>query len=277
VYGGDSNFIGATSTAFTQTVNKATSTTTLTLSPNPAISGETATLTAQVTPGATGNVQFRDGSTVLGTQTLVSGSASFSSSTFIAAFHSFTAIYAGDSNFTGSTSSVLNTTVEPEVSLSVSDPNPTFGEAETITATLPAGATGTVTFSDEVGGLGTAAVAPRRVTTSTLSVGLHSIMATYSGDTNNPAATSRTLFLTVSKATASVNVASTLNPSVYGHLVTLTATLTPGATGTVSFADGANSLGTATINSGSASVSVNNLSVGPHNIVATYSGDANFQ
>jgi hypothetical protein len=45
----------------------------------------------------------------------------------------------------------------------------------------------------------------------------------------------------------SVSLASTPNPSVYGYPVTLTATLTGGETGKVSFFDGVTVLGTSTI------------------------------
>jgi hypothetical protein len=61
--------------------------------------------------------------------------------------------------------------------------------------------------------------------------------------------------------------------------ITLTASLSAtGATptGTVTFLDGATSIGTGTLNSsGSAKLSVNNLTVGSHTITASYAGDAN--
>ena len=76
-------------------------------------------------------------------------------------------------------------------------------------------------------------------------------------------------------------VASSANPSVYGQSVALTATVVPtsgsGApTGTVTFTDGSNTLGTATLSSAQATFSTSTLTVGTHSITIAYSGDANF-
>ena len=71
--------------------------------------------------------------------------------------------------------------------------------------------------------------------------------------------------------------------STYGGSVTLSATITPGVattapspTGTVSFADGANVLGSSQLNAGAASFSTSALSAGSHTITATFSGDSNY-
>jgi len=82
-------------------------------------------------------------------------------------------------------------------------------------------------------------------------------------------------------ANTTTSVASSANPSINGQSVTFTATvnesdpLTP--TGTVTFKDGAATLGTGPLNgSGQATFTTNALSVGAHNITAEYGGDANF-
>jgi len=71
--------------------------------------------------------------------------------------------------------------------------------------------------------------------------------------------------------------------STYGGSVTLAATITPGVattapspTGTVSFTDGANVLGSSQLNAGTASFSTSALSAGSHTISATFSGDSNY-
>jgi Bacterial Ig-like domain (group 3)/FG-GAP-like repeat len=76
---------------------------------------------------------------------------------------------------------------------------------------------------------------------------------------------------------------SSLNPSAVTQSVALTATVTATVrgvtatpTGTVTFMDGGTSLGASALNNGVASVKAAALAVGPHNITAQYSGDANF-
>ena len=78
---------------------------------------------------------------------------------------------------------------------------------------------------------------------------------------------------------------SSANPSVFGQPVTLTATVTPAstglgaATGTVTFKEGASTLGSATVTAGVATLTVPAaLAVGSHLIKAEYvSADGNFQ
>jgi hypothetical protein len=55
----------------------------------------------------TGNVSFYDGATLIGSSSLTAGSASIAP-VLIAGTHTITAVYAGDTNFTGSPSVVLS-------------------------------------------------------------------------------------------------------------------------------------------------------------------------
>jgi hypothetical protein len=77
-----------------------------------------------------------------------------------------------------------------------------------------------------------------------------------------------------------LGLASNINPSVYNQAVTFTALVTPkfggSATGTVTFKDGANTLGTAAVSGNLATMTVSTLAVGTHSITAAYSGDSNF-
>jgi len=68
-------------------------------------------------------------------------------------------------------------------------------------------------------------------------------------------------------------VASSNNPSQLGQSVALTATLTPGATGTVTFRDGAAVLGAVPLVGGTATFSAIALAAGTHAIAAIYGGD----
>jgi subtilisin family serine protease len=66
--------------------------------------------------------------------------------------------------------------------------------------------------------------------------------------------------------------------STYGDKVTFTATVSPSAaTGTVTFSDGAVTLGTSALNTGVATYSVSGLPAGTRSITATYSGDGSYQ
>src|SRR5207248_5800860 len=87
---------------------------------------------------------------------------------------------------------------------------------------------------------------------------------------------------TVNQASTTTAVTSSANPSVFGQPVTFTATVSavaPGVgipTGTVTFRDGGNTLGTATLTNGTATFTTTTLSVASHVITAVYGGDSNF-
>src|SRR5262249_38209134 len=111
-YSGDTTFSASSSSALSQTINRAATTTTLTSSPNPSPAGQPVTFTAALSPStATGTVQFFDGSTSLGTAAVGSGTASLSTSSFAAGSHAVTAVYSGDGNFLTSTSFAIVQTV----------------------------------------------------------------------------------------------------------------------------------------------------------------------
>ncbi|MGH9680770.1 MAG: Ig-like domain-containing protein, partial [Candidatus Acidiferrales bacterium] len=147
--------------------------------------------------------------------------------------------------------------------------------------------TGTITFSDGGTSLG-APVAlngsgQATLTTSSLTAGSHTITATYSGDSNFTSSSNTLTQVVVAKTNTSTALISSTNPSNSGQSVTFTATVTPASgtavpTGTVSFLDGANSLGAAVAldGAGKATLMISTLSVGSHTITATYSGDSNF-
>jgi hypothetical protein len=80
----------------------------------------------------------------------------------------------------------------------------------------------------------------------------------------------------VNKATPTVSLTSSSNPSTYGNSVTFKATLSIStATGTVTFKNGSTTLGTGTVSSGIATYSTSTLAVGSNSITAAYGGDTN--
>ena len=242
----------------TLTVTKATPVVTVTSSPNPSTYSSSVTFTAMVPLDATGTVTFSDGTTTLGTQTIASGQATLTISTLAPGTHAITAQYAGDTNYNGATSATLSQVVNkaagaPTVTVS---PNPTpSGTPVTITATVPQGATGTVTFFDGTTPLGTGTITNGTATISipSFSQGTHSITASYSGDANFGAGVSAPISLAVTPAadfalinmttaqlippgaSASYNISITSVNSPFTNVVALTATnLPPGATYTYS-------------------------------------------
>ena len=83
--------------------------------------------------------------------------------------------------------------------------------------------------------------------------------------------------LTITKATSSLSLTTNPTAPAFGQTVTLTATISPNAvTGTVTFLDGSTVLGTANVVNWVATLPVNSLSVGAHNLSATYSGDSSY-
>lgn len=111
VYSGDAAHAAITSAEFTLHVVAAKTKAKLTTSPAKAVLGQPLTLSASIaakgTPDAapSGTVTFKDGTTVLGTAELNdAGTASFTLDDAPAGTHAFTAVYAGDANFSAVTS-----------------------------------------------------------------------------------------------------------------------------------------------------------------------------
>jgi hypothetical protein len=297
LYAGSGNFNGSTSAALTQTVNMAGSSTTLSASVNPSAFGQPVTFTATVKSATTGtpagSVTFKDGATVLGTQSLnASGVATLATASLSVGSHSLTADYAGNVDFNASASPSLAQTVKKAGSSTTlsSSVNPSeFDRSVTFTATVKSATMGTlggsVTFKDGATVLGTQSLDASGVATlviASLSVGPHSITTDYAGNADFNASTSAILAETVNKATTTISIVSSLNPSIQGQAVTFTATVTPAfggsPTGTVTFKDGATVLSTVAVNVSThkAAYTRSALATGTHSITAVYSGDTDF-
>ncbi len=191
-YNGDTYHYASTSNPLYHTVNQLATTTYLTSSSPMVTYGSTVAFTATISPStATGTVTFMDGALALGTGNLSGGTATLTTSSLGGGLHpSITAVYGGDTNFTGSTSSALSQTVDKASTTigAISSASPsTYGSSVTfIAAVTPSTATGTVTFMDGTSTLGTGTLFGGTATYSTtaLSVGSHSITAVYGGDAN---------------------------------------------------------------------------------------------
>ena len=281
-YSGDSVYASSTN-SFSQSVGLNTTSLSLTSNPNPSVVGQTVIFTATVSPtAASGIVTFTEGSSVLGTASLLNGTAVYTTATLVAGSHVIGAAYSGDNNYNSSSSNTITQVVgvnSTTLSLTGS-PNPsTVGQSVIFTATIsPTAATGTITLTVDgnnpvvvgvVGGIAT-------YSTTTLTVGTHTISATYSGDSVYASSTN-SFSQSVGLNTTSLSLTSNPNPSMVGQSVTFTATVSPtAATGTVTFTEGSTVLGTSSVLSGMAVYTTTSLVVGSHIIRATYSGDSNY-
>lgn len=112
-----------------------------------------------------------------------------------------------------------------------------------------------------------------------LSAGTQTLMATFTPtDSDDYSAVTVAVPLTVNQTSTTTTLATSINPSLYGAPVTLTATVTPGggtATGTVNFLDGTTLIGSGTLSSGVATLKISTLSATTHSLMAVYAGDNN--
>jgi hypothetical protein len=310
-YSGDDGFL-ASNGSVTQTVQRAQTSTVVTSSNNPALTGQGTQFTAEVTPVApgagapTGTVVFTVNGAQLGSPaTVVNGVATTTAFASLSpGTYRIKATYSGDGNFVGS-SSLLDqgmgqVVTKGQTSMTLaSGPNPSsYGEPVTFTSTVSAVApatgrpTGVVRVWEGSVLLGSTSLVPGSGTSSqatfvssTLSPGPHQIRAEYVGNFNFEGQTAVTSQL-VGQVSTVTGIESSANPSTFGDSVTLTAVVTPGSssagipTGPVTFTEGSNTLGTANLATvggrQQVSITVSGLSAGPHDITATYAGNAVF-
>ncbi|MGO9581815.1 MAG: Ig-like domain repeat protein [Acidimicrobiales bacterium] len=321
--GAPTDFAGSTSNVVSQVVTTPTATTTaLTSAPNPSVFGGTVVFSATVARSAgtgtpTGSVNFYQcasatncsSPTLLGSGTLSSGKAAYSTSGLPVGTTYVEAVYEGvPGSFSSSTSNVVTQVVSRIATTTVlsSAPNPSVsGHSVTFTATVTASnasvPTGTVNFyscpsvscaSTTLFGTGTIGAGGKATfSTSSLPVGMSYVEAVYPGtSTNFNGSTSNVVTQVVTSSTVATTTAltSTPNPSSYGTSVTFTATVTPAesgtVTGTVSFYSCASTacttkslLGTGTVGTANkATVSISSLPVGTTIVEAVYGGSTTY-
>jgi len=284
-----SNYSGSTSPNVPLTVNApppGTTTTGLTVTPNPAVVGSTVTLKATVAPStATGSVQFRDGSTPIGASTTVTaGVAQITTNALALGSHSLTAQFTPTNNFTGSTSSpvtlqVIAPPTATTTALAVTPAGPVaHGTTVTLDATVtPNTAVGSVQFLDGATVLGSSPLSSgtASLALSALASGSHSLTAkfvptnaaAFGTSTSTPATT-----LTVNaQGTTTTLAVSPAGPVTVGNSVTLTATASPSsAAGAVKFFDGTTLLGTSTVSAGKSALKTTKLTAGSHSLTAQF-------
>jgi large repetitive protein len=296
-YSGDTNYAGSDSSTLDQIDNPASTSTSLTASPNPATVGQQVTFTATVTPVPNGGtVEFTsDGTTIAGCGSVqvdtITGQAACQTTFPASGSHTIQASYSGNPAFAtslGSTSEVINPTRTSTSVTASSNPAQTLQQV-TFTATVsPVPDGGAVSFTDNGTAIpGCSAVS---VTTTTgqascpvtyFSTGNHAIQASYSGDADFGVSQGSTNEV-VSTQVTSIDLASSANPSSLGQQVTFIATVSPPPdAGSVAFTDGGSTIsgcGSVAVNSssGQATCQTSYGAAGSHSIEASYSGDPLF-
>jgi streptogramin lyase len=278
---------------------QAVTTTALTSSDTSPVAGETIVLTATIgTPNGsfnntpTGVVTFYDGNRVIGAAAVSGNIAVISTNALAAGTHNLTASYAGNSNFAGSTSSVVQVQVgAANTTTTLTGPGApsVFGQMVTFVATVSTTSgdptpTGAVGFYSGNTLLGTAPLSGGLAVFSTASLpaGDNLITANYIPTANFNASTSSPPF---DQLVGAANTTTTLTgpgaPSVFGQKVAFVATVSttsgdPTPTGAVGFYSGNTLLGTAPLSGGLAVFSTASLPAGDNLITANYIPTANF-
>ncbi len=263
------------------TVNGTPTTTTLTGAPtSPQAFGTSVTLTATVTSGVAGTVQFEVGSTDLGSPVAVSGGvATFTTSSLPGGSDSLSAAFtpttAGFSASTGTAIYVIDP-LATTTALTVSPASPQVsGTAETLRAAIiPAGATGTVQFevgSTDLGSPVTVRGGVATFPTSALPPGLDSLSAVFAPANGDYTGSTGTVSFDVITPTTTSLTVSPASPQHFGLAVTLTATVTAGVPGAVQFEVGSTDLGSpVAVSGGVATLTTSSLPIGNDSLKAVF-------
>ena len=242
-YTGDSNYKASVSGAISQASAQGTTTVSVAASANPALFGTSLTLKATVAGSGlqpTGTVTFYNGSAQLGTGQLnSSGVATIATSALPLGSDSITASYGGDTNYFPSSSAPLVVTIiavgttPSTITVTPSATSITTSQPLTV-AVAVSGAAGSPTPTGSItlaGGTFTAqqalsgGSASFTVAAGSLSTGLSTLTASYSGDATY-AAGSGTTTVTVAAVAIGTSAPSPVSP---GTSATATVTVTAGS------------------------------------------------
>jgi hypothetical protein len=292
-YAGNTSYASSEG-SLTQTINKASTTTTLGSSPNPSTYGQTVTFTATVAPVSpgsgtpTGSVSFRkfasgscaspDG-LLLGSAALSGGTASVTFNALAVGSPQITACYAGDANYNASNGAATHTVNRALVTITASSASKVFGTTYVVTPSYGGFVLGqnesVLTTAPTCSSLGSPAGAPVSGNP-------------YSTHCEGAAADNYTFayvegVLTITPATTTLTLAAPASTQ-YSDKVKLSASVSPtslaGSTqaGSVEFSIGGSSVGSAALSGGTATLIVSNTrAAGSYNVTAAFtSSNPNF-
>ncbi|MDQ2840004.1 MAG: FG-GAP-like repeat-containing protein, partial [Acidobacteriota bacterium] len=203
MFSADSNFGASTSNKVALTSSRAATITTLSTSTSTPSYGQQVVLTASISPsllGAlvpSGSIVFKDGTTIIGTAPLTSGTAMLNVTSLNVGTHSIIASYAGDANFLTSGSTAMSVVVSPATPV-ISWANPSAIAYGTLVGSAQFDATASVP--------GTFSYSP--ATYTLLTVGTHTLNAVFTPASSNYTTTSANVNLVVMPATPQITWAT---------------------------------------------------------------------
>lgn len=245
-YAGDQNYAASTSAKLSQVVNPSASTSSISSDFNPVVYSENFSVATTVSgPGnvaPSGKVLLLDGGSMLASATLdATGSATFAIAGFGdpgeglgAGTHNLTINYAGDQNFAGSVSPVLQEVIaKSNISVGLSQPPTPVLSGTSVPFTVgispsAGGVPGTVSLLDGSTIIATGNVASSGFANfdiSTLALGSHSITANYPGDANRNPGTSSVVSVTVFPVDFSISASTSAVTVNAGQSATATITI----------------------------------------------------
>ena len=285
-FGGDDTYLGGESSVTHVVTAVALATTiAITSSSNPSIEGRNVTFTVIVSASSgtpDGTVTVKNGETVLGSCTLLSGSCTYTTALLPLGSATLTALYGGSASYlasSGTFSQTVNASAARSTvtSITPSSESTTVGSTVSlaISVTNSSTVTGTVEIKDGGTSIGTCALISGEcsISYSPSTVATHSLNATYLGGASFDSSTATINFF-VGKQISTLSLTSSGSPAARLTLVTFTATLQASATGFVVFEDGETQIAGCTLSAGRCSVTVSFATTGSHLISAEYGGDA---
>lgn len=294
-YAGDGDHAGSVATPTPLVVTRASSTLSISGTPNPATKGARVAIVVSISTGdgtpATGSVAISDGTSPLGSCSLGSlapSSCQLALSTLAIGSRTISATYPGDGLHLGASASYVQAIDRAATTTRISSsPNPSaLGASVTFSLSVTSGdgttPAGRVSLSDGTTPIGVCDLISGACTVSTAALqgGARTITATYAGDATR-ASSSASLVQNVTKATATTGLGVS-GLYTYGNTTTLTATVSGLAgtppTGRVDFSDGTAWIGSCQLGTPSATscVFASVLPAGARAITARYGGDANY-
>ncbi|HET7434214.1 MAG TPA: FG-GAP-like repeat-containing protein [Thermoanaerobaculia bacterium] len=249
-------------------------------------------------PKPTGSVTVKDGTTAVGTATLTNGSADLTINAMPAGTHALTLAYSGDAHYKPMTLPAKTITVTTQkttttLSTDLTPPNTVRygGDLQVVahvTSELGGTVSGPVALSVDGVAMSSRSNAPSAVFSvpTNLTIGSHTLTASYLGNSTQPPSTAAPLALTIIKAATSIRSNIWYGPAPAGatrqsdfSLSTISSFGGVGPKGNIAVFEGSARLTDTPVTENRYSIAVNLPVLGPgmHYLRVMYEGDANYE